>query len=184
MGAPSVAAMEPTRPDAELVLVHHGRVPFDPRPDGLLDVRWLEHLDGGDTVTYSQWSGAAGAHGGVAYRRYRSGGLASEDRPVGCVVLVSVEFDRPGLAEEWVDLVFAALDAEDEPHPGGISAHFHVSVDGLRVLNYAEWTSARAHRDALARGNGSVGLSEPWRRVRSFTGLKGSDVRRYRLLDG
>jgi hypothetical protein len=42
-----------------------------PRPDGLLDVRWLEHLDGGDTVTYSQWSGAAEVDGGVAYRRYR-----------------------------------------------------------------------------------------------------------------
>ena len=175
--------MELTRPDADLVLVHRGRVPFEPRPDGLLDARWLEDLDGAGVVTYSQWSGAVPVDGAVAYRRYRSGGLASVDRPVGCVVLVSAEFDRPGLAEEWVDLVFTALDAEDEPHPGGISAHFHVSADGLRVLNYAEWTSAQAHRDALAIGDGAVGLSEPWRRVRSFTGLTGGDVRRYRVLD-
>jgi hypothetical protein len=176
--------MDLTRADAELVLVHYGRVPFEPRPDGLLDVRWLEPLEGGDPVTYSQWSGPADVDGGVPYRRYRSGGLASPDRQVGCVVLVSVEFDRTGVAEEWIDLVFSALAAEDEPDPGGISGHFHISTDGLRVLNYAEWTSAQAHRDALARGDGAVGVSDLWRRVRSFTGLKGSDVRRYRVVEG
>lgn len=191
--APSVGLMDLTRADAGLVLVDHGRVPFEPRPAGLLDVRWLEPLDGGDAVTYSQWSGRAEdvaatggavAGGSVAYRRHRSGGLTSPDRPVGCVVLVSVEFDRTGVAEEWVDLVFSALAAEEEPAPGGISGHFHVSLDGLRVLNYAEWTSARAHRDAMARGDGAVGVGDLWRRVRSFTGLKGSDVRRYRVVGG
>ncbi|MCC8248352.1 antibiotic biosynthesis monooxygenase [Saccharothrix luteola] len=174
--------MELTRPDAELVLVHRGRVPFEPRPDGLLDARWLEQVDGGGVVTYSQWSDAVEAGDAVAYRRYRSGREAADDRTVGCVVLVSVEFDRPRVAEEWVDLVFTALAAEEDLHPGGISAHFHVSLDGLRVLNYAEWTSARAHEEAMARGNGSVGVSEPWRRVHSFAGLKHSDVRRYRVV--
>jgi hypothetical protein len=174
--------MELTRPDAELVLVHRRRVPFEPRPDGLLDARWLEQVDGGGVVTYSQWSGAVEVDDAVAYRRYRSGREAADDRTVGCVVLVSVEFDRPGVAEEWVDLVFTALAAEEDLHPGGIAAHFHVSLDGLRVLNYAEWTSARAHEDAMARGNGSVGVSEPWRRVHSFTGLEHSDVRRYRVV--
>jgi hypothetical protein len=176
--------MELTRPDADLVLVHHDRVPFDPRPDGLLDVRWLEEVDGGGVVTYSQWSRPVDGDGAVAYRRYRSVGRASADRPVGCVVLVSVRFDRPGVAEEWVDLVLAALAAEDEPDPGGISAHFHVGVDGTRVLNYAEWTSARAHVDAMARGGGAVGESPLWRQVRSFPGLTSSDVRRYRVVGG
>ncbi|MFD1145687.1 antibiotic biosynthesis monooxygenase family protein [Saccharothrix hoggarensis] len=177
--------MDLTREDARFVLLHHASVPFDPRPEGLLDVRRLARVapDADEVVTYSQWSGGAPDPGdGVAYRRHRSVGLASPDRPVGCVVLVSVEFDRPGVAEEWVDLVFSALAAEEEPHPGGISGHFHVSVDGTRVLNYAEWTSAEAHVDALARGDGSVGVAELWRRVRAFTGLKGSDVRRYRVV--
>ncbi|MFE9748180.1 hypothetical protein ACFYOT_25020 [Saccharothrix saharensis] len=176
--------MELTRPDADLVLVHPGREPFDPRPDGLLDARWLQELDGDGVVTYSQWSRPVERDGAVAYRRYRSVGPASADRPVGCVVLVSVRFDRSGVAEEWVDLVLAALAAEDEPHPGGISAHFHVGVDGTRVLNYAEWTSARAHVDAMARGDGAVGRTSLWRRVRSFPGLTSSDVRRYRVAGG
>ncbi|WP_447008288.1 hypothetical protein ACRAKI_18145 [Saccharothrix isguenensis] len=176
--------MDLTRADAGLVLVSDGRVPFEPRPGGLLDVRWLEPLEGGGAVTYSQWSCPPEVGGGVVYRRYRSVGLASPDRPVGCVVLVSVEFDRPGLAEEWVDLVLSALAAEEEPDRGGISGHFHVSADGTRVLNYAEWTSAQAHRDALSRGDGAVGVSDLWRRVRSFTGLKVSDVRRYGVVAG
>ncbi|MEU4443733.1 hypothetical protein AB0K14_20340 [Actinosynnema sp. NPDC050801] len=182
--------MDLARTDSALVLLHHGPVPFEPRPAGLLDVRRLEHLDGGEVVTFSQWSGpteaggATGTGGATAYRRYRSTGLASPGRPVGCVVLVSVRFDRPGIAEEWVDLVFSALAAEREPHLGGISGHFHVSVDGTRVLNYAEWTSAQAHRDAMARGNGSVGVSPAWRRVHSFAGFEDSDVRRYRVVAG
>ncbi|WP_158841594.1 antibiotic biosynthesis monooxygenase [Saccharothrix deserti] len=174
--------MDLTREDAKLVLVNHGRVPFEPRPDGLLDVRWLEHLDSGDVVTYSQWSGPANVDGAVAYRRYRSGGLAEPERPVGCVVLVTAEFDRPDVAEEWIDLVFAALAADEVPHPGGISATFHVSEDGMRMLNYAEWTSAQAHKDALARGNGSVGLAPEWQRVQSFPALKKAGVKRYRVV--
>ncbi|ONI86736.1 hypothetical protein ALI22I_24290 [Saccharothrix sp. ALI-22-I] len=174
--------MDLNREDAKLVLVNHGRVPFDPRPDGLLDVRWLESLDDGGIVTYSQWSGPAEVDGAVAYRRYRSGVMADPERPVGCVVLVEAEFDRPDVAEEWIDLVFAALADEEVPHPGGISATFHVSEDGMRMLNYAEWTSAEAHEDALARGNGAVGLSAVWQRVQSFPGLKGGGVRRYRVV--
>lgn len=174
--------MDLTREDASLLLLNRSFVSFDPRPEGLLDVQRLEALDGGDVVTLSQWSGPAEVDGAVAYRRYRSAGLGSTgDRPVGCVVLVSAEFDRPGVAEEWVDLVFEAL-ASGESHPGGIGACFHVSTDGTRVLNYAEWTSAQAHQDALERGNGSVGLGEAWRRVQSFTHLTGGEVRRHRVL--
>ncbi|WP_433274068.1 hypothetical protein ACQPZF_20710 [Actinosynnema sp. CS-041913] len=167
-----------TRSDVDLVLVAPFDATFDPRPEGLLaDYRLA---GSGDVVTYSQWSGSPDVDGFVAYRRYRSTGLRDAAAEPGCVVLVSVEFERPGVAEQWVDLVFEALAAEEEPHPGGISGHFHISTDGLRVLNYAEWTSAAAHIDAVSRGNGSVGVSEVWQRVHAFPGLKSSDVRRYR----
>lgn len=35
--------------------------------------------------------------------------------------------------------------------PGFISANLHASLDGTRVINYAQWASERAYRDALAR---------------------------------
>jgi Antibiotic biosynthesis monooxygenase len=178
-----------------------------PWPQGLLSVNLFLSTDGEIVLNYAQWTGDeayrqfAQAHlrphveqidravpgiersGPVNYRLYRSG--VRRDAPVpGCVVIVSVEFDGPDewRQRQWVDTVFEALEAETEPHPGGISGHFHLSVDGARVLNYAEWTSEGAHREAIERsGQGSVGSGPKWRQVRSFPGIKSSGYKRYRL---
>jgi hypothetical protein len=168
------------RDDVDTVLVAPFDAVFDVRPDGLVGAHRLVGEDG-DIVTYSQWSGPSSREGFTAYRRYRS--QSRPDREPGCVVLVSVEFDRPGVAEEWVDLVLEALAAEEDPHPGGISAHFHVSTDGMRVLNYAEWVSAEAHVEALERSGGSVGRNARWRRVQEFPAMTGSTVKRYRVVE-
>jgi len=178
-----------------------------PWPQGLLSGNLFLSTDGEIVLNYAQWTGDeayrqfAQAHlrphveqidravpgiersGPVNYRLYRSG--VRRDAPVpGCVVIVSVEFDGPDewRQRQWVDTVFEALEAETEPHPGGISGHFHLSVDGARVLNYAEWTSEGAHREAIERsGQGSVGSGPKWRQVRSFPGIKSSGYKRYRL---
>ncbi|MFI5675913.1 antibiotic biosynthesis monooxygenase [Streptomyces cellulosae] len=117
------------------------------------------------------------------YRRYRSS--VREGGPVrvpGCVVIVEVEFDGPDPERQraWVDAVFEALESEPNQHPGGISGHFHLSTDGTRVLNYAEWESAQAHIDALAApGDGIGSATALWQRVQSWPGLKSSTVSRY-----
>ena len=95
----------------------------------------------------------------VFYRRYRSGTRPDAPEP-GCIVAVSVEFDGPDEARQraWVDAVFDALASEPEPPAGGIGAHFHVSTDGTRVLNYAEWVDEASHVAALERsGIGAIG---------------------------
>jgi hypothetical protein len=121
--------------------------------------------------------------GPVHYRLYRS--RVRSDAPLpGCVVIVSVEFDGPDEQRQrrWVDTVFEALDAETELRPGGISGHFHLSTDGSRVLNYAEWTDEEAHREAIERsGQGSIGWGPKWRQVRSFPGVKSGGYNRYHL---
>ncbi|MCX4980155.1 antibiotic biosynthesis monooxygenase [Streptomyces sp. NBC_00572] len=102
----------------------------------------------------------------------------------GVVVIVEADFEGAGAAvgaghrEEWVDSVFAALDedAVTRPTTGGISGQFHLSVDGGRVLNYAEWESEQAHLDWLAD---DAPLSEAWKRVRHDPRLVGGRVRRY-----
>lgn len=118
------------------------------------------------------------------YRHYRSltrdGDRAA--RVPGCVVIVDIEFDGPDPARQraWVDAVEEALAAEPNPHPGGISAHFHLGTDGTRVLNYAEWETAQHHIDALAAPGDGVGSpSALWQRVQTWPGLKGSTVKRY-----
>ncbi|WP_409472812.1 antibiotic biosynthesis monooxygenase [Streptomyces sp. HC307] len=117
------------------------------------------------------------------YRHYRSG--TREDRAASvprCIVIVDIEFEGPAPDRQraWVDAVFEALESEPNPHPGGMSAHFHVSTDGTRVLNYAEWESAQAHIDALAApGDGVGSASAQWERVQTWPGLKSSTANRY-----
>jgi hypothetical protein len=178
-----------------------------PWPATLLSITWLASLDGQSALAYAQWrdDSAFDAYGRthrpilaahlqaavpdlattppVFYRRYRS--ATRPDAPVpGCIVAVSVEFDGPDEARQraWVDAVFDALASDPEPPAGGLGGHFHLSTDGTRVLNYAEWIDEAAHRAAVERsGIGAVGSGAKWRAVQTFPGLKGSRVTRYRL---
>jgi quinol monooxygenase YgiN len=114
------------------------------------------------------------------YRRYRGG--RRDGRVPGCVVIVDIEFEGPDPRRQraWVDAVLEALEHDPHPHPGGIGAHFHLSTDGTRVLNYAEWESAQAHIEAMA-GSGP-GIGSPgalWERVQTWPGLRSTTVSRY-----
>jgi hypothetical protein len=178
-----------------------------PWPETLLSIAWLASLDGQSALAYVQWRDDSefDAYGRthrpiltarlraacpeltpappVFYRRYRSGSRPDAP-PAGCIVAVSVEFDGPDEARQraWVDTVFDAIASEAEPPAGGLGAHFHLSLDGTRVLNYAEWVDEASHRAALERsGIGAVGSGPKWRTVQTFPGLKASRVTRYRL---
>ncbi|MFE6785823.1 antibiotic biosynthesis monooxygenase [Streptomyces sp. NPDC057680] len=98
----------------------------------------------------------------------------------GTVVVVEADFGGPGTGsrEDWVDTVFAAMDEDAalRPGSGGSGVHFHLSSDGGRVLNYAEWESEQAHVEWLAD---DARLSEAWTRVHRHPGLVGSRVKRY-----
>jgi hypothetical protein len=179
-----------------------------PWPETLLSISWLAGTRDDRALAYVQWRDDSGfeaygrthrpvlaaalrdavpglvAGAPTFYRRYRSG-TKPDAPPAGCIVVVSVELDGPDEARQraWVDLVFEALAAEPSPPPSGIAAHFHLSTDGTRVLNYAEWTDEAAHRDALARsGQNAVGSGAKWRDVQAFPGLKRSRVERYRFV--
>jgi Antibiotic biosynthesis monooxygenase len=209
VGAVLVSEWKAGSPERQRALVEAFIAAWEgaPWPQGLLSVNLFLSADGEIVLIYAQWTGEeayrqfAQTHllsrvqqidravpgiersGPISYRLYRSG--VRRDAPVpGCVVIVSVEFDGPDELRQrrWVDTVFEALEAETELHPGGISGHFHLSVDGARVLNYAEWISEDAHREAIERsGQGSVGSGPRWRQVRNFPGIKSSGYKRYRL---
>ena len=151
-----------------------------PWPDGVLSRTCYRSIDGQRVLTYEQRSGDhAGAldHGAIAYRLYRSGTRDAAPVP-GCVVIVEVQTDGDDTARRWIDTVFEALAAETTLHPGGISGHFHISVDGTRVMNYAEWTNEHAHVEALS-GTGSVGRGPAWQRVQTLPGVTNLGFRRY-----
>ncbi|MFI7362724.1 antibiotic biosynthesis monooxygenase [Streptomyces sp. NPDC050149] len=174
-----------------------------PHP-GLLSYSVYTGEDDGTLFHYSQWTGEEsyrdfvrdgrdvrnaeidaavpgierlGLHTYELYRSSSPGG-----REPGCVVVVDVEFDGADKARQrdWVDGVFEALGTDPAPASGGLAGHFHVSADGTRVLNYAEWESAQAHIDALAAPGNGIGSRTPqWERVQSYPGITGGGVRRY-----
>ncbi|SFO18134.1 antibiotic biosynthesis monooxygenase [Amycolatopsis rubida] len=197
-----VARPDFARTDVDAVLVAEtsveaadvlARLEKEPWPTGLISFNALAGNDGEGSLVYTQWAEETADPGlvrrvsgsdPVEYRLYRS---VNRDHSVvpGCVVVVSVEFDSADAQRQrrWVDTVFGAMASEDKPAPGGISGHFHVSTDGTRALNYAEWTDEQSHRDALARsGRGTVGVSDEWRKVQDFPGVRGGGFRRYRMV--
>ncbi|GGY19256.1 antibiotic biosynthesis monooxygenase [Streptomyces anulatus] len=178
-----------------------------PHP-GLLSYSVYAGEDGATLLHYSQWTGEQAYQDFVregrdirnaeidaavpgierlelrTYELYRSGLRAAGDtRETGCLVIVEAEFDGPDPARQraWVDTVFEALGEEADLPAGGIAAYFHVSTDGTRVINYAEWESAEHHIAALAAPGDGVGSPSPhWERVHHYPGMTGGGgVHRY-----
>ena len=153
-----------------------------PWPDALISRTCYLSTDEQRVLTYEQWSDDhpdVEDPAAIAYRLYRSG--VRDDTPVpGCIVIVEVQTDTGDTARTWIDDVFDALAAETTLHPGGISGHFHISLDGTRVLNYAEWVDEASHIEAVGQ-TGSIGRAPAWRKVQSMTGVENRGVRRYRV---
>ncbi|AUS79910.1 hypothetical protein C1701_18020 [Actinoalloteichus sp. AHMU CJ021] len=136
-------------------------------PAGLLSRACLRSVTGNTLLEYEQWAdprpGGTGAEdtrppeparAGTAYQLYRSS-VTDLREPTGCAVTVVVDLGQadPAAARKWVDEMFDGASehetGHDAPLPGLLAAHFHLSLDGSRVLNYAEWTSPEAHRSAI-----------------------------------
>lgn len=194
----AVGTPERQRAAADAMITEWKRAP---QPEGFISFNCLASTDGETLLNYTQWTGNGSwrefiraarpalvrgiedAVPGVRppepveYQLYRSSFSHASQVP-GCIVIVSIETDGAELARQWVDTVIGALNADPEPRPGWISAHFHVSADGTQVLNYAEWIDEQAHREAL---EDSAPLSAEWRRVQNMPGVRHLGFKRYYL---
>ncbi|MGA5442351.1 antibiotic biosynthesis monooxygenase [Streptomyces griseoincarnatus] len=170
-----------TRPDADTVVIATryagdrerqlrmadtgiGKYDRGPWVRGIASLSWFLSTDGETVLTCAQWTSIA-AHdaylrgsgtsatlaGPPRYRLYRSLARADETRTPGCLVTAAFDVEGPERQRHFVDTLTAAL-PDDGSHPGALSAHFLLSADGTRVLNYTEWTSADAHQEAAASG--------------------------------
>lgn len=175
-----------------------------PWPDGLLTYAIYLDIEGDLIRHYSQWTSEAAfdefsqagrshvvdpvdaAVPGIVrrdlgrYRLYRST-RADDGRVPGSIVAVRVDADGRDLAETWVDAVFDALAHDRNLPAGGIGAFFHISTDGRQILNYAEWASADAHKQALAASGGGISRGPLWDKVQTMPGVRQRGVTRYRL---
>jgi quinol monooxygenase YgiN len=68
----------------------------------------------------------------------------------GYATLINVFTVEPDRAGELAALLHTATQEVMRHRPGFRSANIHVSTDGTRVVNYAQWDSAEAYRAMLA----------------------------------
>lgn len=64
--------------------------------------------------------------------------------------LINVFTVQPERARELVDLLTAATEDVMQHIDGFISANIHLSTDGTRVVNYAQWRSAEAFQAMMS----------------------------------
>lgn len=67
------------------------------------------------------------------------------------VTLVNVFTVAPPRQDDLVAALDKASAGVFVTVPGFISANLHASLDGTRVINYAQWSSEQAYHDALQR---------------------------------
>jgi quinol monooxygenase YgiN len=89
--------------------------------------------------------------------------MATIDKNRKLMTLVNVFTVSPAQQAELADLLVTATEETMRHLPGFISASIHKSVDGTKVINYAQWRSqadfaalkdnpkARPHMEAAAR---------------------------------
>ena len=63
--------------------------------------------------------------------------------------LINVFTVAPDKQRQLVDLLVAATDEVMQHLPGFVSANIHASLDGTRVVNYAQWRTVEDFRAML-----------------------------------
>lgn len=169
-----------------------------PKPSAFLTLNCFTSLDGAVILNYAQWTNDEAHHefvrehrpelvqeidtavpnierpGLVRYRLYRSVGPGAEHAGRPTVISVGVhQVDSHDRARQLADALIAAY----EPHDGMAACHFHVDVDGTRLLMLGEWRDERAY-EAFAgspSGDSAQGI------VDDFPGAEPLENRLYRL---
>jgi methylaspartate ammonia-lyase len=158
-----------------------------PLPEGFVSFSAFASTDGENVLTYAQWTSddAYRVQGGgtnridtdtaepVRYRLYRSRILEPNSVPKTLVAPV-FDVDGPGRQRRAADVL---LDGPlSKPFPGLVACHFHLSTDGTRVLNWAEWVDEEAH-DAF----GASELPHECLQALTMPGVRGIGGKRYTL---
>jgi quinol monooxygenase YgiN len=92
------------------------------------------------------------------------------DSHTHCITLINTFVVRPENQDELVDILEEATEQVMRFRPGFLSANIHKSLDGKRVVNYAQWRSQAdfeatladpAAREHMARASGLAERVEP-----------------------
>lgn len=84
------------------------------------------------------------------------------------VTLVNVFTVDPTRQNELLDALDNATSKIFATVPGFISANLHASLDGTRVINYAQWAGEQQYKEALQRADvrehvaGAAAIADKW----------------------
>ncbi|MEU6497256.1 antibiotic biosynthesis monooxygenase family protein [Streptomyces sp. NPDC046984] len=79
-------------------------------------------------------------------------------RPVA--TLINVFTVSPDRQDELIRLLVHATEETMRHQPGFVCANFHASIDGERVINYAQWETEEHYRAMLANPEARVHMDE------------------------
>ena len=76
------------------------------------------------------------------------------------VTLINVFTVEPENQQRLLDLLVGATESVMNKLPGFVSANLHKSLDGTRVVNYAQWRSREAFEAMLDNPKAAVHMKE------------------------
>ncbi|MCW2139749.1 antibiotic biosynthesis monooxygenase [Actinoplanes cyaneus] len=96
----------------------------------------------------------------------------------GFVALVTIRLGDPAAGQPLLDLLAGEVEQWVRFQPGFVSANYHVSIDGTRVINYAQWSSEQAYRESFKASPNSGSLREA---ILAIPGVEGLEMTGYTL---
>lgn len=166
-----------------------------PWPPGLLSASGFTSLDGEALLLYLQWTdegtrreffasrpgladddiAALGLPDSPRYVVYRSLGDHGDRNPTS-MITATFDVDGPERQRHIADTLIAAAD-DLPPNPAALSSHFHLSVDGTRVVNVTFWNDDATHDDLADDG----AFDEIYRLSTTTPGVRATRGRHYHL---
>ncbi|MFJ7902806.1 antibiotic biosynthesis monooxygenase family protein [Streptomyces sp. NPDC096198] len=74
--------------------------------------------------------------------------------------LINVFTVSPNRQDELIELLVRATEEIMKHQPGFLRANFHASLDGERVINYAQWETEEHYRAMLANPKARVHMDQ------------------------
>ncbi len=96
----------------------------------------------------------------------------------GFIAIVTIQLSRPEAREPLLDLLAGEVETWVRFRPGFLSANYHVSTDGSRLVNYAQWVSEEAYRQSFRDNPNSGALREA---ITAIPGVEGLEMVGYTL---
>ncbi|EMD26161.1 antibiotic biosynthesis monooxygenase family protein [Amycolatopsis azurea] len=97
----------------------------------------------------------------------------------GFVALVTITIGDPEAHAPLLELLAREVEQWVRFRPGFVSANYHVSTDGSRIINYAQWDSEEDYRESFKANPNAGSLRDA---ITAIDGVEGLQMVGYTLV--